>query len=226
MKPEASSDEILRAYQDNPDWRGELFKIVDRGQSKFVKKYNLKWNDDKRLLFFFYFLKLFLNNIGNRSMFREVFGVTPEDYPGLNLRAASAEPLFLSLNDDKAVSMVNEMLDIMELPAMDAKQVTREKNKLIRELRNRWLRNIFKDKNRIIYEKAITLKIESLNRKKYSINDALKEACLICEADFSKKIESSFKNYFYGNGMTKRGWEVLQDLEDALKGLREKPQNS
>ncbi len=120
IKPEASSTEILEAYRQNKDWQGELFKIVDRGLSKFFKKHKLKWNDDKRLLFFLHLYKIFSGTLGNPSMFEKSFGETND----LNF-----------LNDDKAVSMVNEMLDIVELSLMSLIKAKRKVEKELRPLR-------------------------------------------------------------------------------------------
>ena len=127
MKPKASATEILEAYRQNKDWGGELFRIAEKGLSKFLRQYSLarKWNDGRRLLYFFYFRKLFLDNLSNQNLFTESFGVTADDYPGLHLRPASPVPLFPSLKHDKAASIVNDLLNILELPVMDAKAVKR-----------------------------------------------------------------------------------------------------
>lgn len=232
VNPKATSTEILKEYRKNRDWRGELFRIVESGLNKFLRKHELtkKWNNDKRLLFFLYFLKLFLHNLNSPSMFKKLFGVTTEtiakDYSGLHLRPASPDPLFLSLRDDKAASMVNDMLDIMELPVIDGKKVERKRNRELRKAKKGWIRKSFKDRNLDVYRKAVTLKIDSLNKQRYSLRDAVKDACSEHGMDFTKEIVNSFKNKFYGNGKSRRGREVQKDLEDALRELKACSQNS
>jgi len=197
IKPHANSAEILKALRDNPDRVGELFKIVDRGLSKFVKEYKLGWNDDKRLLSFLRFFKFFCNN---PNMFNKPPEAIANIYRDLDLPFPNANS-FLS---DEAPFIVNTILEITEVPVISA---VRAKKKVEKEMAK--FRRGSKLKNACYYLSALHLALQ----ENISVRSAMDKQEDLEEEERLKKY-NSLSNVFY-----KHGWSLKsrKDIKEATR---------
>jgi len=126
IKPHADSAEILKKLRDSSDWVGELLKIVMRGLRRFRKVHKQKWNADKQLLFFLFFIRVAKNN---PNMLREI-----PSKPADLLTQLGIEPYLFSLDEDEAVKAVNAFLDLMSLAIeKNTKRISKLKDKELRQ---------------------------------------------------------------------------------------------
>jgi hypothetical protein len=197
IKPHANSAEILKALHDNPDWVGELFKIVDRGLSKFVKEYKVEWNDDKRLLSFLGFFKFFWNN---PNMFNKPPEAIANIYRDLDLPFPNANS-FLS---DEAPFIVNTILEITEVPVISAVRAKKKKEKEMAKFRRG-----SKSKNACYYLSALRLALQ----ENISVRSAMDKQEDLEEEERLKKYKS-LSRFF-----CRYHWSVKnrEDIEKAIK---------
>lgn len=142
-------EEIRKEFSINPDSEGYLFKIVDRGLNKFFKKHPSKRKEnDIRVLFFSYVLKavdktqqdmldatsVLTNSFGDMlSVYRQLGSTISEVQDMKGVYAIHAER-FISFKEDEVTRMVNDMLDMMDIPFLSKeralKRLRREKSEL------------------------------------------------------------------------------------------------
>jgi hypothetical protein len=104
-QPKAGPSQILNAYRRATDWRGDLCKIVDEELAKFLNKWGLKWNDNRRLLFFW-------------DCFESI-----NDNPNRFVRVPTSPIIALLVNSENAF--------ILNLKKQEVKKIVRRKIELI-----------------------------------------------------------------------------------------------
>ena len=146
-------EEIRKEFSINPDSDGYLFKIVDRGLNEFFKKYpNPKMENDIRVLFFSYVLKavdktqqdmldatsVLTNSFGDILSVYQQLGSMVSEVQDINAVSPLHAKRLISFKTEEVTRIVNDMLNILELPVMDAKEAKDKYKKARRTLKENW----------------------------------------------------------------------------------------